>query len=311
VKKSALFSTFCVSMFAAIPAVANAEDVQQLIAKCAASVWPSRPQPCAKISKLRDQDLLAKIALGAKYAHVRTEAVERLEDRALLAKIAVEDQDAGVRGAAFRGLGVAFSRLKDDALLAKIALTDEAPVAREVAASRLSDDALLAKIAVEDQDAGVRGAAVERLGNRLRDNHEYDGAFMARVAAEDKDADVRRLAVANLTNGALLAKVAIDGEDATVAEFAALRLTMVLRLGRNELLLKAPGVRSNIVVKVPNTVSIDLDDKALLTRLAVRAKDASLRQAAVGWLTDQSLLAKIAVEDRDPGVRAAAQRKLR
>ena len=84
----------------------------------------------AAIKKLKDQNILARLALNGSAAWVRKSAVERLTDQNVLAQVVLNDKDVGVRG---RAVG----KLTDQKVLAQVALNDEGLLTRAAATERL------------------------------------------------------------------------------------------------------------------------------------------------------------------------------
>ncbi len=199
-KRNALVSVFCALLFTNILAGATAGDISKLDDKCARRNQNACVKLQAVVRDLRDQALLAKIAVEVKDWDTRLLAVGKLTDQALLAKLAVEDTDIRVRAAA---AGI----VTDQALVAKLAVEDKASDVRMAAAKALTDQALLAKIAVEDTDQRVRSIAAEAL---------TDQALLAKIAVQNTDPDMRQLAVGKLKDQALLTRLAQKEEDRSV-----------------------------------------------------------------------------------------------
>ncbi len=132
----------------------------------------------------------------------------------------------------------------------------------------ITDSAKLAAIAKDAKDDAVRVAAIERLD---------DAELLGRIALESRSALERVCAVMNphLADQVLLARVAIQDERDVVGGIC---------------------VREKI------------SDPALLGKIALEARNGSVRQLAVrhAYLNDAALLEKIALEDADPAVRTAA-----
>ena len=127
------------------------------------------------LEHIRDQKLVAQVALTAKSRDARLHAVRKLDDQAALAEIARRETDWGVRS---------------DAVM------------------QLTDAALLAKIALEDPSRGIRFWAVNN-------KHLKDAAVLARAALEDKDSRVRLQAMQSpyMTDPAVMAKAALEDPD--------------------------------------------------------------------------------------------------
>jgi len=149
-----------------------------------------------------------KIALEDTNAGVRGAAAKGLTEPSLLARLAMESADASARKNAV-------AKLDDQALLEKIAREAKDGEVRSSAVSKLADQALLTKIAAADEDSSVRDAAGKRLAEL---------AALARTAVEGKDATARIAAVEKLYDQALLAKIAADDADSSVREVADITL---------------------------------------------------------------------------------------
>ncbi|OAM90701.1 WD40 repeat domain-containing protein [Termitidicoccus mucosus] len=109
------------------------------------------------VKKLTDQKLLAEIAGGDDFEHVRMEAANRLTDPQALFGLARRGKDEGIALAAVK-------KIADPQMLAEIAGDENASTnARLWALWRVADRTLLAKIAKDTADERVRNAASEKL----------------------------------------------------------------------------------------------------------------------------------------------------
>jgi hypothetical protein len=164
---------------------------------------------------------------------------------------------------------------------------------RQEAVRRLepADQAILADVALRDPIIPVRQAAIEKI---------TDPAILERVAITDDSNEVRTKAVMKLSDQAALARVAV-GNSGAVGEAAVAKLTDPKALERVAIEGKGLSVAGYAQRKLPKPL-----DPALLTRMALEAKEASVRESAVDKVTDQAVLVKVALTDRESGPRRAA-----
>jgi len=294
---------------------------QSLLAKVALEAWDPGVREAA-VEKLTDQYPLAKIATTGShlFSSTRLAAIKKLTDQSLLAKIIVENTIQGVREAAFE-------TLTDQSLLAKLALEDEGLDVHEAAISRLTEPAMLARLSTTNGDG--RTQLIHKL-----------------ILAFDNVPDEHRVRLINSILPAV--RVLSDPEIVNiVGEIVSVRTIWSSRSasywgvkakGGNKSgeLFKCSVKLKNLSESLSHTWStffptstshlafefakINAGDilgpaferlpQSLLTKIAVKDGDSTVRIAAIEKLTDQSLLAKVAVEGKDRSVRIAAIEKL-
>ncbi len=303
----------------------------------------------AKVEKLSDQALLAKIATSGKF-RLRVIAIERITDQLQLAVIAKREsggpeallalsritdqtflaQIAETRtwwrgGDALRKFAVR-KLTGNQAVLARIVEKDPSREVREAAFEKLTDQAVLAQIAKtakSDINTDVRETAVGKL---------TDQSLLAEIARTNTDSWSRRAAAKKLSDQAVLLDVARSDRDRDVREAAIEKLTnfsvLVELVRQTELHVAALRIPQDLAATAEWVHEVDLahgvraaalrrlDDQTvaanpvLLRKIVKEADDAEVRQAAASRLTDEALLAKIAQNDSEPSVRGAAVGRL-
>lgn len=158
------------------------------------------------------------------------------------------------------------------------------------------DQAVLADVALRDPVIQVREAAVEKI---------TDPAVLERVALTDGSKEVRTRAVMKISDQAALERVAIGNGGSSAGEAAVARIKDTKALERVAL----EGTGMKVAVSAARRLPEPLDP-AFAARLALEAKDRSIRQFAAARVNDQAVLAKVALNDRDPGPRRAAVERL-
>jgi hypothetical protein len=155
------------------------------------AMGPVRRLASLAIERLSDQTALANVAILAREAGARLDAMGKVSEEALLEKIVVQAQDISVRQDAA-------GRLTNQAFLAKMAVEEKDDDVRCSAIYHLEDQILLARVALEDKTRDCRLTAIRNM---------TDQALLAKVAVEDEDENARCNALDKLTNWTLLAKI--------------------------------------------------------------------------------------------------------
>jgi sulfatase modifying factor 1 len=135
------------------------------------------------LRKLKDQALLAKVALESKYNDVSKSAALLLTDQALLAKVASEGTDEYI-------LSVAIRKLTDQTMLAKIATGGKDATVRAAAALVLTDRDLLMAVAKSDPSIAVRQLANLHI-QELREITDEANASTAAITPGHMKGEVR------------------------------------------------------------------------------------------------------------------------
>lgn len=258
--------------------------------------------------KLKDQALLASMALRAPDSAVRKAAAETLTDQLLLADVAIQAEDWDV-------WDIAVQALTNQEALAKVAMTAKHGNTRSAAVSKLTNQKLLAEIFMEAKNNPDRHWIVLKAGEKnLSDpdvlakmgmwiRPEYtrqvtDQELLSEIAMWPWSSPVREAAVQMLTNQTLLAKVAVRNKAAAEK-------------------LSDPALLAEVGIWINPEATQHVTNQALLARLATNAAYRDVRSVAIGKLTDQHLLADIAAKyvnwntaPDDHMVRSAAVAKL-
>jgi hypothetical protein len=247
----------------------------------------------AAVDQLEDPVLLSRIAKTDKSAEVRQAAVfnKNLKDETLLAEIAIKDGDEGVADVAVDRVASqvllgriasnarhesvregAVQRLEDQAILVEIVEHDSSALVREAAAQRVTDARTLARLALNAADDTVREIAVSSPSLK-------DEMVLARVAWKDKNLNVCLAAIRRLTDQRSLAEIASTHRDPGVSrEEAARRLTdqdLLAKLAKNA---TEWGVRDIAV--------LHLEDQELLEEIARTDADSKVRADAAKRLRE-------------------------
>jgi transcription initiation factor IIF auxiliary subunit len=106
------------------------------------------------------------------------ETVKNTTNQTKLAKIALEAEDAEVRSAAV-------GKLTDQAFLAKIVLEGKDEDIRHTATEKLTDEFMLAKIALEAKDGDVRSGALRKLTYKAKNNDGVTAETYEKVTRSD------------------------------------------------------------------------------------------------------------------------------
>lgn len=242
------------------------------------------------VEKVKDDGILAKVAISDRDADVRVAAIRRLADQALLAKLAAEATDGYIGVNAVMGL-------RNQVGLANIALHGNDQNTRCEAIKKLTDQIALAKIAAEAEGNGwyaVRQAALGKV---------TDQTVLAKAAFNDKeDAWIRCVAVRNLTDQELLTKLALGDKNIEIRRAAVNdRLTDQALLAKIAIAEIADGTSD----------SFDWINERLTGEDGEERLDmGSPRRKAVQRVTNQSLLVKLAIEAEDQVVRSTAYLKI-
>jgi len=272
-----------------------------------AKIEPWLKEACTK--KVTDQDLLVKIATASRTYNISRAAVSNITDQVLLVKI------AGGNGSV-SGRAAAVERVTSTPLIDRLAADTNTPHSVRLAAVRkLADQALLARIAGSTNEVGdIRLAALKmttnqtlfaKIAGNAKENYmvrEFalktvdNDALLASVATNIHD-NARQQAVTRLKDQHVLAQVATKDVDKNIRQSALWKIS-----NSNILARIGPWTKKDYTVKVTN--------QALLSEIAVGAKDPFIRLAAVEKCTNQTVLAKVLADDVDKDVRGAAVEKV-
>ena len=117
----------------------------------------AQPDEAFAAVKLLDREL-GRVAVESKHPEVRKVAMTRVRDPQVLAKMALTDRDSGIRLDAI-------GRVTDAAELQHIMLASTDPYVRSAAARRIEDQPFIERIAKTEGDPNVQLAIGERLTN--------------------------------------------------------------------------------------------------------------------------------------------------
>jgi hypothetical protein len=265
----------------------------------------------AAVLRINDQARLAKLAVEHDDISVRLTAIEKLSDQAVLAKLAFYDKDFNVR------LNAA-QRLTDRALLTELAKhTKDGPV-RLAAVRKLPGQTALAKLLAEarfdgpaTRDARACVARMQLAAQepriqsrfpRLQCDYSIPGASETYFDSHNPQGYRPTITGENVT-----IKLIQDGKT----------------LAQGSWSTRFPGSISGSGAFVPGSLPAVVTGEDLLKQLLrlsafaqddlaelVRSMIPEVRLGAVANLNDRAILAKVAIEDRQPGVRQAAEDRL-
>ena len=168
-----------------------------------------------RTAQVKDQAVLAEIALGANRSAVRQTATEKLHpDHEALREIAVKDRKRGIRE-------IAMEKIDDQALYAARAENDETSDVRMFAAQRLTDPKLI-KDVVQQKGLKESRYATSRKTNRdvrlfLLSKVEDQEFLKSIVAGAQYDLDFKRTALSRIKDQPYL-KALISTENAELRE---------------------------------------------------------------------------------------------
>lgn len=234
--------------------------------------------PLLAIAKSKDQNRLAKLAIGDPDGQHRLIAVRVLTDQKLLAKVAGESKDQFVRWAAVQRLTG-----EDQPSLLKLIETSKDETVRGGAIARVKDPAIRAKL--------------------QRDANPAAAAFADKQAAEEAEkilkskAGDRLDAIRFAVTPDVLFRCAMEESDQQLADEAAKRLIELRKIGKG-------GIDDAMFEKIalgakclyPRRTAIQVVSQATLAK-AAKDTDDEIRSAAAARIEDPALLAKLA---RDP-----------
>jgi hypothetical protein len=185
----------------------------------------------AAVEKLTDPALLARVAMNGRDSSVQLPAVVKLTDQRVLAQIAVESKDPQISKAAFE-------KLSDQEPLARVAMASDHPQIARAAFEKLTDPGLLAMVALNGRDSNVQLSAVKKVSDQevlaqiiwkyswtnnicqAALGNLTDQEAMAKIAVQHRSWEVRKAAVGKLTDLTVLAKIAKNEEYREVKEAA-------------------------------------------------------------------------------------------
>jgi hypothetical protein len=283
-------------------AIRRAED-QVVLRRVATSTEPLLPSLPAEsealqaeaASRLKDQRVLADLAVRERRETICFAAIDALTDQDLLLKVAREATRRHKGDAAQRVVQRVAGRLSDPAAQRSFLRTQPDVLARVNAASRVTDPGLAAEVATTDVAPNVRRMAVTKLA---------DQDLLLRIAQSDADPFVRVEAASRLTDPDVQLELERTTPHAdvryTVAKARMADQGEAVRYARTA---KEPGIRRLAAGVVA--------DQAVVAELARGDPDAAVRITAIRRLTDRSVLAEIAGSSARGDVRSAAVRRLK
>ncbi len=148
----------------------------------------------AAVGRLKDQSLLAKIAVENQDPSVRKEAAGKITDQTRLTEVALATKDFAVSEEAIK-------KITDQSLLARIGTETKNFFSRIHAFKKMTDQRLLAKIVLEDKDSDDRKGALDRL---------TDQSLLEKIAVDAEDPEIGRLASVKITDPNILAQLSAD-----------------------------------------------------------------------------------------------------
>jgi hypothetical protein len=268
------------------------QAVLQRIATSRGSGARDRPEAAqvraAAVSRLRDQRLLADLAIGEQSEGVWVAAIQAMTDQSLLLEVAQRRPEEKVA----EKVG---GRLSDPSAQRSFLKSQVDPMARLNAASRITDPALAAEVATTDSAATVRRMAVTKM---------TDQALLLRIAEGDVEAMVRGEAASRLTDP----KVQLELERTTRNPEVRYAIAKI-RVGDPAEALRYARTASEAGIRLLAVTS--LTDQAVLAQLARNDPDGAVRIAAIRRLTDHGVLIEIAGAPVRDDIRSAAAQRLR
>ncbi len=232
--------------------------------------------PDVNIRETAADSLIDRMSLSDMKVWKDPELTGKVTDQAMLAKIALEAADPDIRLAAVKNL-------KNQNLLISIAMKDRNEAVRKTAAAKITDSELLFKMGM-----WIKPELTEQVNKQ---------SLLTQIAQKAKDEQVRMAAVKKLTNQVILANIAMSDDDKAVRKAALARVAI-------------KSLLSQIGIWVDPDKTEQITDQDMLKEIALEAKDADVRIAALKNIKDQDLITKIALKDKDDTVRMAAAQNI-
>lgn len=300
----------------------NADVALMLISEDAA-------ERAAALRRVMDRkEVLAELACSAPHADTRLSAVAMLHEAKALCEVARFSHFTDSRSEALRMLSgrkealvdIACSSLFPDTRRAAVSMMDDesrvevavraqrGDARREAVASMKDVPALLRLI----EETPFRSARKEAVG-KLRS----DAESLSRIAVSSRHKDARKAAIGHLRERIsglgteVLVEIAALAHDED-ARYVALSMLSENAPAMRRVLHKAPhkDMRTAALVLMSEQLG-SIDDPAILCEIAMRAPEATAREAAIGKLgADPQALLEIALGARDQDARDSALRRL-
>lgn len=162
------------------------------------------------VSKITDEEILAKVAMNGSYRETCFEALRKISKPQLLAQIAVSEIEGDARDTQYyRETGkmrarvdralreviiAAIARITDQNVLVRVALEDRWAPTRQAAIEAVTDQSVLEKVAFHDAAVEVRGSAIARLTDKALARQAFHELFCD-GSLSDKKSDLLNLAL--------------------------------------------------------------------------------------------------------------------